>query len=180
METIMETVMETAIAAKEDSDFAFRQSENLLSDYERERGKPMPNRLHSSAQLNLSTALKSRYNKRLRAFPELTIKIGEATATPDIAVYPYFELNWSERVPAAEDEPPLLAVEIISPSQTLTAMLEKAATYFAHGVKSCWIVQPELRIISVLHPAEPPVTFTQGVVRDSALNIEISIEEVFE
>jgi hypothetical protein len=41
-------------------------------------------------------------------------------------------------------------------------------------------VQPELQIISVFHPGEKPQTFTSGMVEDSAVGIQIPIEEVFE
>ncbi|TAE22887.1 MAG: Uma2 family endonuclease [Candidatus Kapaibacterium sp.] len=172
--------METALELDLEEDIALQKPHSAISEYELERGKPMPNRIHSFAQSNLIAALTSRYKKRKKIFSELTIEVGEARATPDIAIYPYYELDWTKRVPAAETEPPLVAIEIISPSQTLVEMLDKADMYFAHGVKSCWIVQPELQIISVLHPDEPPKTFTQGMVRDSAVDIEIPIEEVFE
>jgi len=163
-----------------EEDIALVHNASEISEYEKERGKPMPNRIHSSAQLNLSAALKMRYKKQFSIFPELAIEIGDTTATPDIAIYPHFDIEWSQRVPSAEPEPPLVAVEIISPSQTLVEMLDKAGRYFAHGVQSCWIVQPELQIISVLHPQTPPKTFASGLVQDSAVGIELPIEEVFE
>ncbi len=172
--------METAYTLELDDDVALVEHLEPISEYEKERGKPMPNRTHSSAQLNLSSALKMRYKKQFSIFPELAIEIGKTTATPDIAIYPHLDIEWSQRVPSAEPEPPLVAIEIISPSQTLVEMLDKADKYFAHGVKSCWILQPELQIISVLHPQTPPKTFTSGMVQDSAVGIEIPIEEVFE
>jgi Uma2 family endonuclease len=174
------TTMDTALELELEEDIAFLKSLRDVSDYELERGKPMPNEVHSFAQLNLSAALKLHYQKQFKIFPELTIEVGNTTATPDIAIYPYFELDWTKRVPAAKAEPPLVAIEIISPSQTLVEMLDKAEMYFAHGVKSCWIVQPELQIISVFHPGEKPQTFTAGMVEDSAVGIQIPIEEVFE
>jgi Uma2 family endonuclease len=73
-----------------------------------------------------------------------------------------------------------VAIEILSPLQTLVEMLDKADKYFAHGVKSCWIVQPELQIISVLHPGAKPRTFDSGLVLDAVVGIEIPVEEVFE
>jgi hypothetical protein len=57
---------------------------------------------------------------------------------------------------------------------------DKARKYFAQGVKSCWIVQPELQIISVLHPEAKPRTFDSGMVEDTVVGITIPIEEVFE
>lgn len=44
-------------------------------------------------------------------------------------------------------KPPLIAVEILSPEDTLTAMRAKAAEYRAFGIEHIWIVDPEERIV---------------------------------
>jgi Uma2 family endonuclease len=43
-------------------------------------------------------------------------------------------------------QPPLIAIEILSPEDTLTAMRAKAAEYRQFGVEHIWIVDPESRI----------------------------------
>jgi Uma2 family endonuclease len=43
-------------------------------------------------------------------------------------------------------QPPLIAIEILSPEDTLRAMQAKAAEYRAFGVEHIWIVDPEPRI----------------------------------
>jgi len=42
--------------------------------------------------------------------------------------------------------PPLIAVEILSPEDTLRAMQGKAAEYRRFGVENVWIIDPEPRI----------------------------------
>ena len=42
--------------------------------------------------------------------------------------------------------PPLIAIEILSPEDTLTAMRAKAAEYREFGIEHIWIVDPEPRI----------------------------------
>jgi len=42
--------------------------------------------------------------------------------------------------------PPLIAIEILSPEDSLRAMQEKAAEYRAFGVENIWIIDPEPRI----------------------------------
>ena len=42
--------------------------------------------------------------------------------------------------------PPLIAIEILSPEDTLTAMRAKAAEYREFGVENIWIIDPEPRI----------------------------------
>ena len=42
--------------------------------------------------------------------------------------------------------PPLIAIEILSPEDSLRAMQEKAAEYRSFGVENIWIIDPEPRI----------------------------------
>ncbi len=175
-----ETTMDTAPELEVEDGIATVQDLSEISEYELERGKPMPNEIHGSVQANLLGLFIARYKKQFRFISELTIEVGEKTAVPDISIYARYEVPWQENVPAAKVEPPLVAIEIISPSQTFSEMRDKARQYFAHGVKSCWIVQPELQTISVLHPGAKPRTFDSGMVEDSIVGISIPVEEVFE
>ena len=43
--------------------------------------------------------------------------------------------------------PPLIAIEILSPEDTLTAMQAKAAEYREFGIENIWIIDPEPRIV---------------------------------
>jgi Uma2 family endonuclease len=47
---------------------------------------------------------------------------------------------------------PDLAVEILSPSNTVEGMKEKAGEYFRSGAKLVWIVHPYDRTVLVLRP----------------------------
>lgn len=156
------------------------EPDTTISDYELERGKPMPNEQHSITQSNIIIAFAQRYKNQFRILSELSIVLGERTAVPDICVYPRYTINWLQDVPAAKSEPPLLVVEIVSPSQTLAQIRDKALEYFRFGIRSCWIVQPEIQTISVLHPGEKTRTFDSGIVEDSLTGISITVEEVFE
>ncbi|WP_461134514.1 Uma2 family endonuclease [Spirosoma lituiforme] len=51
--------------------------------------------------------------------------------------------------------PPLCAIEIISPMQSLQELVDKAKAYFEHGVQSCWLVFPGLRSIYVFSSFDP-------------------------
>ena len=42
--------------------------------------------------------------------------------------------------------PPLIAIEILSPEDTLTAMRTKSAEYREFGVENIWIIDPEPRL----------------------------------
>ena len=42
--------------------------------------------------------------------------------------------------------PPLIAIEILSPEDRLTAFQEKAGQYWAFGIENIWVVDPEAKI----------------------------------
>jgi Uma2 family endonuclease len=144
--------------------------------YEEERGKPMPSQNHAAVQANL--ILEFGANRECRPFSELTLEIDGVNYTPDLCVYPRHALNWRRDVIRRTD-PPLLAVEILSPSQGYQEVQEKVAVYLAHGVKSCWVVSPFARTVTVYLPDGEPVTHAQGTVTDPATGLSARLEEVF-
>ena len=81
-------------------------------------------------------------NENIDAFPELTLDI-ENGIIPDISVYvrknvkPDFFRDY-----AKYPEIPVLAVEIISASQNIQTLLEKAETLIKNGVKVVWTIEP--------------------------------------
>ena len=113
-----------------------------LSDYELERGKPMPSLLHAVVQSNLIILLNATYGETYHVLPELTIITPDnKPLVPDIAIYPKFKIDWQNDVLRQEDSP-LATVEILSPKQNLSDLNAKAQQYFDMGVSSCWIVLP--------------------------------------
>jgi Uma2 family endonuclease len=155
------------------------EADQHLSEYEQERGKPMPSKNHGILQASLIIVLHRYYAKQYRVISELSLDLLGDRLTPDICVYPYTPSNWlHDQTPVTE--PPLIAVEIISPSQSVTEMLLKARRYFAGGVQSFWLVEPALQTISVVSPNDTLQTFAAGTVLDTTTGIEIPIAEVFE
>ncbi|HEX9734827.1 MAG TPA: Uma2 family endonuclease [Thermoanaerobaculia bacterium] len=154
-----------------------------VSRYEEERGKPMPSRNHALAQLHLSLAF-ARYMDRFSILPELSLELDGQPFVPDLSVYPKIrlgtdaELGWSHDE-VRKTEPPLLVVEILSPTQSVDELIRKAEAYLDAGVKSCWIVQPSLKTISVVEAGKPPLTFTGGELTDPATAITVRVEDVF-
>lgn len=51
---------------------------------------------------------------------------------------------------------PLLAIEILSPEDTLGKLLAKAQEYFSNGAKLVWLVNPTECNVMVIHPDRPP------------------------
>lgn len=58
--------------------------------------------------------------------------------------------------------PPDLAVEVVSPSDTHHRLQEKVRHYMTHGVRMVWLVDPELRIVTVYRSKELGRTLEEG------------------
>ena len=149
-----------------------------LSEYELERGKPLPSRNHSLVQSYMTVAL-MRYDDKLSILPEFSLELDGKPFVPDISVF-----RRLQEVNALHDEikgtePPLLAVEILSSTQPLDDLVQKANAYLEAGVQSCWIVQPSLQTITVFLPGQKPLTHTDGEVNDQATGVTVKLEDVF-
>lgn len=151
-----------------------------LSQYEIERKKPMPSFNHSIIQANLITELNLRYRKQLTVASELSLDLSDWESVPDLSIYPKKQLDLKNDV-IAMTEPPLCVVEIISPTQSLNDLVAKAREYFAHEVKSCWIVIPTLENIYVFSSPNDYQMFRSGdELRDPVLDIAFPLTAVFE
>jgi len=151
-----------------------------VSEYEQERNKPLPNRVHGTIQSQLNFQLLN-HNKNRFDFPSEVALNTTPGSTPDICIFPKKELDW-ETTEAKEEEAPLTVVEIISPSQSFDEMAKKIyQLYFPMGVKSAWLVMPPpLKSICVMTPDGKNRFFESGTLKDDVTRIEINIEKVFE
>jgi Uma2 family endonuclease len=148
------------------------------TDYEQSRDKPLPSRNHGYIQALITGAI-LRYREEYTPFGELTLQLGDLKVTPDICVYPKMSVNFQEDV-VRMTEPPLLAVEIVSPSQSTQDVVDKIRDMLDAGVVSCWLVQPATETISIFTADAKPRTVTEGTVSDPATEIEVEIDEIFD
>lgn len=81
-------------------------------------------------------------NKILKALPELTLDIGNGL-TPDVSIYPREQIkpNFLRDLPKYPTMP-IVAVEVISASQNIQDLLEKAQLLVTNGVKAVWTIEP--------------------------------------
>ena len=151
-----------------------------LSEYETERHKPMPSLNHSIIQANLIRELGLSYKDKYRIASELSLDLSDWPSVPDICIYPKMPLDLRQDV-ATMTEPPLCAIEIISPSQSLSELVGKAEKYFQYGVRSCWIVLLPLGNIYVFSsPDDYEIFRATDALKDPALDISLPLAEVFE
>ncbi len=79
---------------------------------------------------------------RVEVFPELRTQTqSRRFRVPDVLV-----TRVDDQFERYVTRPPLIAVEILSPEDTLTAMGTKAAEYCQFGIENIWIIDPEGRI----------------------------------
>jgi Uma2 family endonuclease len=149
-----------------------------LSEYERSHGKPAPDYRHSVVQGELLFALNNTYRKHYSALSELTIRFGDKKYTPDISIYAKRGVDY-QHVVKDFAEPPLTAIEIMSPSQTMETFEEKFDAYFAAGVKSCWFVQSYFETIFVLLPNRNVSVFHANTLTDPTKGISLDLTQVF-
>jgi Uma2 family endonuclease len=153
------------------------QAIETLSEYELERGKPMPSKNHAIVQTFLIVAL-SHYAEQYTIMSEVALDLAPRPLTPDVCVYPKLSLDWVHDE-VKMSEPPLLVIEILSPKQYMSDLVEKMEIYFAAGVQSGWLVQPTLKSIAVFTPDMQPHVYTGGEVVDPATGITIKLSEIF-
>ncbi|RZK13310.1 MAG: Uma2 family endonuclease [Hymenobacter sp.] len=153
--------------------------EITLSDYELERGKPMPSFNHGFVQANLIGELRSRLRKTHTITSETNLKLSDKKTVPDLTVF-------AKRTPDMQhdtlwvQDAPLTTIEILSPKQDLDTLLAKAELFLAAGVKSCWIVIPALGTIAVFTGPTTYRSFANGsAVVDEVLGVEIPLADIF-
>lgn len=153
---------------------------DLLSEYELERGKPMPDTIHAAIQSNLGFEIKLRYRDTYRVLSELSLATVPDGTTPDLAIYPAFTLDYEHRT-AKRTDAPLACIEIQSPSQSNEEMVDKTTVYFNFGVRSCWIVVPAVKGVFVYdRPNHYEFYHGDDTLRDANLNIELPLAAIFE
>jgi Uma2 family endonuclease len=157
---------------------ALRLGEDALSDYERERGKPMPSKNHGLIQANLIVALSQ--SSDFRPSSEMTLDIGmDHPVTPDISMIPRTEEIdlWGDEI--RYPRPPVSVVEIVSPSQTDAEMIRKVHQYLAHGVQTCWLVLPSLHQIIIYRADGTRKIFDEGLATDPVTGVSADLARVF-
>ena len=113
------------------------QTVEATSDYEKERGKPLPSLNHGTTQAFLIGALLD-YRDQYTIASELTLELEgmPGNVTPDLCVYPKLDIDYTYDE-IRMTEPPLVAVEIASPTQATQEIVDKIQQMLAAGAQSC-------------------------------------------
>ena len=136
----------------------------------------MPSFNHGAIQANLVGEFIRQ--REFRVCSELSLELGGEPLTPDLSIYRRQQLDLRHDVIRAT-EPPLLVVEILSPTQGYQSVMQKVEAYFRNGVKSCWVVSPPFHTITMLKPDGKQEVVDQGVAKDPATGLTADTAAVF-
>ncbi|MFN4256986.1 MAG: Uma2 family endonuclease [Saprospiraceae bacterium] len=151
----------------------------VQSDYEIERGKPMPDKNHAIIQGRLVSRLDRLYENLYTILPEINLDLPTRERVPDLAIYPPLDFD-PDNNEVRMSEPPLGAIEILSEMQNLSDLMLKRAEYFNAGVQSYWLVVPALRTVYVFYaPDDYDVFSRKDKLVDKKLGIELDLGEIF-
>jgi Uma2 family endonuclease len=135
-------------------------------------GRSMPDYLHGKTQA-LLVAFFTALRKTLPVFACVETRMKIRTGLyliPDVAVF------YPVEPPLVPDAPPLVAIEVLSVDDRLTAVREKLEEYRAWGVKHSWLVDPHQRRMFACDGGLIEV----GSLRIPELEIELTRDAIFE
>ena len=141
-------------------------SRELIRGELKEYGMTVRNRYHAASESRIAQMLANWNDGRPEPRGEVVsgeagfrlqdsvVGIDVALTTPEQAA--------TEGIGRLFEGPPLLAVEILSPSDKHEDVVLKVETYFEAGTAVVWEVDPDRRTIVVRRPNREPVMFTHS------------------
>jgi Uma2 family endonuclease len=156
----------------------------LLEDHdmplvsEDEEDDEMPNFAHGRLQTELLWIMRSRLQPDVAAYSPITFRGKSRRYTPDVVIYPKRNVPLSEES-TLELTPPILAVEIISPGQTMGEMVKKCREMIASGVEECWIIEPANETVTVCRAGMMFVLHRGEEIQHHLFTHTIVVDEVF-
>lgn len=141
--------------------------------------KPMPQGEHSRIQGQVCAAINqvAEPPKLAYAFPELRCVFGGDAIVPDVAVFRWSRIprTPSGRIANRFDTHPDWAIEILSPEQSQTTVLEKLLHCSQQGSELGWLIDPNTESVLIVFP-EQRIQILRGdtelpVLSDLALSL---------
>lgn len=130
--------------------------------------KVSPSLPHGAIATDLASAINSfaRPARLGRAFVEVRCSFGGESFVPDICYFLQDQLPSDDRGELAERAclPPDLAIEILSPGQTVSRPSKRLARCVRKGVRLGWLIQPRRRRVYVMRPGQLPQMLEVGDV----------------
>jgi len=145
---------------------------------EDEEDDEVPNFAHGRLQFGLLEQCNRALRSDVCAYPPITFRGKSRRYTPDVVIYPKRTVPLSEES-NLEMTPPILAVEIISPGQTMSEMVKKCREMLASGVEECWIIEPANETVTVCRAGIMFVLRRGEEIQHALFTHTIAVDEVF-
>lgn len=112
----------------------------------------------------------------IEVLTELTLDIDNGL-TPDICIYPVeiINPNFSRDINRL-NLMPMLAIEVISSSQNIQTLLEKAERMIKAGIKTIWTIEPYTRSIFVTTESGERIVYNEAVESEG---IKVDFKAIF-
>ena len=131
---------------------------------------------HSDLQTQLIELLRSVENKpHVRVNTELRVQVKTTRfRVPDVCVR-------ARNAPSEQIvlHPPLLCIEVLSPQDTVQKTRERVRDYLEMGVPEVWILDPELRTITVCS-GSTMIEHRDGVLKVPQTPVGLAITDIFQ
>jgi len=111
-------------------------------------------------------------------FSELSLDIEGKEFVPDVCIYKQKKADFLNDI-LRVTEMPLLAIEILSPRQGVQDAIDKIKVYVENGISKCWLIEPVTSVITVFDSKLNKKTYSEGILKDENLNIEIDLAIIF-
>ncbi len=135
--------------------------------------------LNHSRLIGRLTVLLARYEDQYDILPELEFELSAGRLKPDVALLPKQEVNWEKDI-VRFPFPPVTAIEILSPTQSLDSLIIKIRDgYFPSGTQSAWLVLPAVKTVYLFLPQQAPSIVSSGVLHDPVSGVEVHLEALF-
>ncbi|MGB7058368.1 MAG: Uma2 family endonuclease [Geitlerinemataceae cyanobacterium] len=122
--------------------------------------KPMPKGRHSRLQGKLCDGINrvAESDRIAYAFPELRCSFGDRAIVPDIAVFLWSKIPFTEtgEVPDRFDLPPTWVIEILSPEQKPNKVIDNILYCLNFGSRLGWFLDPDDASVLVFEPQQQP------------------------
>lgn len=130
---------------------------------------PGPSLRHQDVLVELLVVIRSALPQSLKVVPApLDLRAGERTVVqPDLMVIPRSLVDGSE-----VDEPPVLAVEILSPSSRRIDLVRKPEVLARFGIEHYWVVDPLNPAIRAFRLRDGALVTDQVVTGDDVFETE--------
>jgi Uma2 family endonuclease len=148
--------------------------------------KLMPQGEHSLLQTRLSKAINQagESQKLALALTELRCTFGGRSIVPDISVFEWSRIprKANGRIENKLEIPPDWVIEILSPNQSPSRVIDKIIFCFKQGTKLGWFIEPEDESVMVFQPNQlPDVKYAADnlPVLDVLEDWQLSVADVF-